>query len=131
MTARCLERLIALAAAFLLPVTLRLVSLPNVLALCDRWPAIATPRATPHALALRVRRWLAYGYGPWTSSCLTRSLVLYTMLRQHGYRPRFLLGVGGTEREFAAHAWVTLDGTPVADTPGCIIDYRHLLSHSA
>ncbi len=131
MIARWFERSLAFAAAFLLPITLRLVPLPNVLALCDRWPASAKPRATPRALACRVRRWLAYGYGPWTSSCLTRSLVLYAMLRQHGYRPCFFIGVSGKESEFDAHAWITLDGAPVEDSPSVVVGYHRLLSHHA
>ena len=131
MIARWRERLFAVAAAFLLPAALRLVSLPDALALCDRWPAIAMPPVTPHALACRVRRWLAYGRGPWTSSCLTRSLVLYAMLRQHGYQPCFFIGVSGKERDFGAHAWITLDGTPVADRPSVIRGYHPLLSHGA
>ncbi|MBC7791403.1 MAG: lasso peptide biosynthesis B2 protein [Anaerolineae bacterium] len=131
MIARWRERSRALAAALVLPVLLRFASLPAVLALCDRSSGVGAARASPQALGCRVRRWLAYGYGPWKSSCLTRSLVLYAMLRQHGYRPHFLVGVSGPERSFIAHAWITLDGTPVSDTPAVIGGYRRLMSHHA
>jgi hypothetical protein len=129
--ARWVERALAIAAAALVPLLLCFVSLPNVLALCDRWPVIVRARATPRALAQRVHRWLAHGGGPWAPSCLTRSLVLYVMLRQHGYQPRLVVGVVGTEQEFGAHAWVTLAGIPVADPPDVISGYTELLGHSA
>ena len=125
---RWLERAGALAAVALVPLLLALLPLPSVLAACDRWPRIGGA-AVPNALASRVRRWLAHGRGPWTSSCLTRSLVLYAMLRQHGHRPRLHVGVEGDARAFAAHAWVTLDGHPL-EQPATVGDrYRQLIVH--
>lgn len=124
---RSLERCSALAAAALIPLLLVLLPLPAVLAICDRWPRVGAGRATPDGLADRVRRWLARGRGPWTSSCLTRSLVLYAMLRQHGHRPRLHLGVDGDSVAFAAHAWITLGGVPV-EQPSAVGDrYRPLM----
>jgi hypothetical protein len=131
MTARMMERGMALSIAVMMPLALRWLSLPNVLALCDRWPATARVKATPDALARRVSRWLFHGRGPWSSTCLTRSIVLYGMLRQHGYEPRFVVGVHGRERAFDAHAWVTLGGVPVADTPERAGSYTQLLAHGA
>ena len=132
MTARWLERAFALGAAVLVPLSLRFFSVPNVLAFCDRWPVVVAPaQATPRAIARRVHRWLARGRGPWASSCLTRSLVLYVMLRQHGYHPRFVVGVAGVEQQFHAHAWVTLAGVPVADVPDVIASYTRLVAHGA
>lgn len=128
---RWIERGVALAAAVSVPLALRFVSLPNVLALCDRWPVTASHRATPSALAARVYRWMAFGRGPWMSSCLTRSLVLYAMLRQHGYRPSFHLGVNGMERRFDAHAWVTVAGVPVSDASDVSTSYTPLHAHGA
>ena len=131
MIARSLERTLALGAAILVPLSLRWLSLSRVLAICDRWPVIAVSRATPGALARRVRRWLTHGRGPWKSSCLTRSLVLYVMLRQHSYEPRLVVGVAGAEKDFDAHAWVTLAGLPVADAPDIVGSYTQLLEHHA
>jgi len=125
------ERMLAVVATILFPVALRFLSLPAVLALCDRWPATTRTAHPPHALALRVRRWLSRGRGPWASTCLTRSLVLYAVLRQHGYRPRFIVGVAGAEARFGAHAWVTLGDTAVGDPRGVVDRYTKLLSHGA
>ena len=102
---RVVERSCALAAVVVIPPLLAVLPLPAVLAACDHWPRTGRGDATPNGLADRVRRWLARGRGPWTSSCLTRSLVLYAMLRQHGFRPRLHVGVAGTALRFDAHAW--------------------------
>lgn len=131
MIARWLERLLAGGATLLVPLALRLLPLATALALCDRWPRVAISPCTPVQLAGRARRWLAHGRGPWSSTCLTRSLVLYVMLRQHGHHPRFVLGVAGSQITFDAHAWVTLDGTPVAEPLNVSGAYTQLLSHSA
>lgn len=126
---RWLERVGALAAVVLVPLLLAVLPLRAVLAACDRWPRVGGGRATPNGLADRVRRWLAHGRGPWASSCLTRSLVLYAMLRQHGHRPRLHVGVEGDARAFAAHAWVTLGGHPV-EQPATVGDrYEPLMVH--
>jgi len=126
-TGRCA----ALAAVLMIPLLLTMLPLPAVLAVCDCWPRVGGRRGSPHALADRVRRWLARGRGPWTSSCLTRSLVLYALLRQHGYRPRLHVGVEGVAQAFAAHAWVTLDGRPV-EQPASVGDrYTPLMVHGA
>ena len=131
MIARWAERSMALGAAILVPLALRLRPLPEVLALCDRMPGRVQRPHPPHVLAQRTHRWLARGRGPWTSSCLTRSLVLYTMLRQHGYAPRLSVGVAGTAQRFDAHAWVTIGGVPVMDPPGVGNSYSEVMSHGA
>lgn len=126
---RWLERAVALAAVVTIPLLLAVLPLPSVLAICDRWPRTGASRATPNGLADRARRWLARGRGPWASSCLTRSLVLYAMLRQHGLRPRLHIGVDGASRAFAAHAWITLDGLPVEQPFTVGEQYQPLMVH--
>ena len=128
---RMAERLVAAAAAILIPLALRALPLPRVLALCDRWPRVAARRARPPVLAQRVRRWLAAGRGPWRSTCLTRSAVLYAMLRQHGHDAEFFVGVAGSSGRFDAHAWVAVGGHPVDQPDGVIDGYRLLLAHHA
>lgn len=49
-------------------------------------------------------------------SCLPRSLVLWTLVRERGATLR--LGIARFPHEgFAAHAWVELDGVPLNDRP--------------
>lgn len=126
-----MERLLALMAVIVIPPALRVFPLHRTLALCDRWPVRGSRGASPYGLADRTRRWLAHGRGPWTSSCLTRSVVLYAMLRTHGYNPRLHIGVIGAAARFDAHAWVTVQGIPVADGADAVAGYRELLVHGA
>ena len=125
------ERVTALAAVVVVPLALRLLPLRMVLAVCDRWPSVAPHPARPAALADRVRRWLERGRGPWRSTCLTRSAVLYAMLRQHGHVAGFCVGVSGTSARFEAHAWVTVNGTAIDQPAGTAEQYRLLLAHHA
>jgi transglutaminase superfamily protein len=125
------ERLLALSAVLILPLALRVLSLSRTLALCDRWPVMTSSQASPYGLSDRTERWLAHGRGPWTSSCLTRSIVLYTLLRSHGYAPCLHIGVVGAPARFLAHAWVTLQGHPVGERTMTVASYRELVVHSA
>lgn len=132
MRERALERALALAAALLLPLALRLLPLRAALVLCDRWPAWSAgsgARRAPAALADRVCRWLAHGRGPWAASCLTHAVVLYAMLRQHGFAPCLHVGVHGTALDFRAHAWVTLDARPLLEPAAAVARYRELVVH--
>lgn len=76
-----MERAMAAAAMVVVPVALRVLPLRTTLALCDAWPRTAGACATPAALARRVDRWLAKGRALWRPTCLTRTIVLYAMLR--------------------------------------------------
>jgi hypothetical protein len=44
------------------------------------------------------------------TTCLRRSLVVWTLLRQQGFRPTLRFGARNTDGKFDAHAWVELDG---------------------
>jgi hypothetical protein len=126
---RTAERLSALAISVLVPAALRLLPLRRTLELCDRTATPWSPPATPHALADRVQRWLDHGRGPWQSSCLTRSVVLYAMLRRHAYRPRLHVGVRGHAASFVAHAWITIGGEVVGELADGPASYRELFVH--
>ena len=125
-----MDRAVSLAAMAVLPPAVRLLPLPLLLRACDRIPAAARLRATPIGLADRVHRWLARGGGPWESTCLTRSAVLYALLRYHGHRPTFFIGVRGPRESFGAHAWVTLGEVPVSDAAGGA-GYVRIMSHGS
>lgn len=126
---RWIERGCAVLALIVVPFLLAVLPFRAVLAVCDRWPRARGGGATPHGLAHRVRRWLSHGRGPWTSSCLTRSLVLYAMLRQHGYRPRLSLGVAGRSADFTAHAWVSLGDVAIEAPADIARSYQPLVVH--
>ena len=121
----------AVAAAFVIPAALRALPFRGTLALCDAWPRTPGARASAAALARRVDRWIAGGRGPWSPTCLTRALILYTMLRQHGHTPRLHIGASGPAGQFRAHAWITLGGTPLAEFEASLRDHHELLGHGA
>lgn len=125
------ERAVAAAAVLVAPLALRLLPLRRAIALADCWPHVAPRLASPEALAQRVHRWLRRGRGPWTPTCLTRAIVLYAMLRQHGHRPTIHLGVAGSSGQFDAHAWVSVDGRCIGDVAPAERGYRELWRHVA
>lgn len=57
------------------------------------------------------------------SVCLHRSLAAYCLLQKQGANPVFITGV--TSRPFASHAWVELDGCPVADSEMEAVRYHY------
>ena len=79
---------------------------------------VASPRARPVAVdvdrAVRIvggalRRAYRHDY------CLPRSLVLYRVLARAGRQPRLRIGVRRDGGGLGGHAWVTLDGHPLAE----------------
>jgi len=54
---------------------------------------------------------------PLPSTCLSRSLVVWLLLRRWGIKGDIRLGVAKTGRGVAAHAWVEHVGVPLTDTP--------------
>lgn len=126
-----MERLLAATATLLMPVALRTLPLRTTLALSDAWPRSRTPRVTPAALARRVDRWLRHGRFVWRPTCLTRTLVLYTMMRQHGYVPTLHIATYGHAAGFRAHAWASLGGVAVGEPGALPAHSRELLRHSA
>jgi Transglutaminase-like superfamily len=54
---------------------------------------------------------------PWHPTCLRQALAARRMLRRRGIASSLHLGVR-SGAEWAAHAWVTVEGTPVVGRPG-------------
>lgn len=49
---------------------------------------------------------------PWRRTCLTRSVVLYHLLRRSGVPVELCIGVRRENQEFAAHAWLERERRP-------------------
>ena len=56
---------------------------------------------------------LARTYGVHEGNCLSRSLVLWWLLRRQGIESKLRIGTRTTGGEFEAHAWVEYDGHPL------------------
>jgi hypothetical protein len=56
--------------------------------------------------------------GPWRPRCLTRSMVLYRLLRAQGAPAQLVIGLPSQANSWDAHAWVELSGQDVGPAPG-------------
>ena len=79
-------------------------------------PAVRCERQPPALLSLAVHRSLRLG--PYSPRCLTKSLVLYRLLREQGDDVQLVIGLPPQARDHAAHAWVELNGRDVGPPPG-------------
>jgi hypothetical protein len=74
----------------------------------DRLPVALLNRAISRGLRV----------GRWQPRCLTRSLVLYRLLRAQGDVPELVIGLRDQPTSHDAHAWIELDGHDVGPFPG-------------
>ena len=116
------EWLTLMQAFFVLPVVwvgLRLVSLPRLMQVLSPGGTSDRPGDGPDPFegARRSARLVqgAAGINPLPSSCLSRSVTLWWLLRRRGVPAEIRLGVQTGEDGLAAHAWVEVDGRPVND----------------
>ena len=73
--------------------------------------------------AARIVR-VAATYGPFHGKCLSRSVVLHTLLRRMGVAADILLGVRRGDRGVEAHAWVEAGGCSLDDTVTAFEPFR-------
>jgi len=66
---------------------------------------------------------IASRHGPWTATCLRRSLALRWLLRRRGLPAELCVGVGRDDGRMHAHAWVELSGRVVDDQPTVVAEY--------
>jgi hypothetical protein len=69
-----------------------------------------------------------FDYGRSSEDCLELSLVTYRYLAAAGADPRLVIAIrtdGGLAR---GHAWVTVDGVPVHDSPSLLDDFASLVT---
>jgi transglutaminase superfamily protein len=74
------------------------------------------PHEPPARLSRAVDRTLRFG--PDRPTCLTRALVLYSLLREQGDPAVLAIGLPESARDQTAHAWVELDGNDIGPRPG-------------
>jgi len=97
-----------------LPILLRCLSLVSLLNLLGR-NGKREPRHEPDHYVRLVQRLLKVNLGPLTPKCLTRSLILYHVLRHNGYPVTICFGVRDGSQGLGGHAWLELGGRAVAE----------------
>lgn len=65
----------------------------------------------------RIVRYTDLGRDLFRLKCLERTLVLYCLLRRSGLPVTFQLGARRVDGALDSHAWLTLDGHPVFESP--------------
>ncbi len=94
-----------------------------VVALGRRRKSARRERRSPMLLSRAV--WRALRVGPLRPRCLTRSLVLYRLLRAQGDEPQLVVGLPEPVTSSDAHAWVEIAGRDIGPPPGAA-GYREL-----
>jgi hypothetical protein len=124
------ERRAVLAMLWLVPVlhvAVRLLDYRRTRAWLDqraerRSRKLPGPQGRVEAYRLATSRVTRYSWLP--GNCLSRSLALLWLLRRNGHASELHLGVSLAGGDFAAHAWVTLDGCVLNDTKDVSTRYR-------
>jgi hypothetical protein len=101
-----------------LPVAKRLLPLPRLV-------AVTRPRSRrgsrDPALEARIASLAAWVFtnrpGRSRDNCLERALVTYRYLSRAGADPELVIGMAPDAGGVRGHAWVTVEGTPIHDSP--------------
>jgi hypothetical protein len=113
-----------------LPLLKRILPLPTLVGLM--WSTRGSARAFTAAeidRMSRIARWLAVHAWPRRAgTCLEESLVLYRYLSAHRASPELVIGIRRANQRVGAHAWVTLDGHPIGDSPDALAEFAPLVS---
>lgn len=76
--------------------------------------------------ACRVLDWSSGG------NCLERALVTYRYLSALNARPMLVVGVStSAERKVEGHAWITVDGRPMGETPAALQRFAQVVRFGA
>lgn len=74
--------------------------------------------------------WLAVqriaNHFPIKTTCLPRSLALYTMLRRRSISTELCIGIAGNSKNFRSHAWVEINGIPLGESAQVLGDFQQL-----
>jgi hypothetical protein len=119
-----------LAWRLALPVLKRVLPLAALARLA--WPRRRSRRRRPEREAL-VAGIVArlYGSERGDDNCLERSLVAYRFLAQAGAGPRLTCGIRRADGEVVGHAWIVLDGRPLAAADERVEEYTQVAAFGA
>ena len=64
-------------------------------------------------------------------NCLERSMVTYRYLSKTGVDPQLVIAFRKGAAPFLGHAWVTVDGMPMHDSPRALDEFEPLVTFSS
>jgi hypothetical protein len=119
------------SACLTIPPALRLVPLDRLAHRLGRPRTLKRPSAEQQeAIMRRVDALLGRLPPPWRRTCLTRTAVLYHLLRRSGMPVELCLGVRASNGKVEAHAWMEREGVPYMEGEG-MKDYEELARFGA
>jgi Transglutaminase-like superfamily len=103
------------ALMLVLPAMIRFLPVPSVLSAIEpgtkrrqRTPTVNVLTRMANVVSSKMPR---FGVG----ECLTRSFLLYNLLRRFAYDPVFFIGGRLAEGSLECHSWIELDGKPLCE----------------
>jgi hypothetical protein len=111
-----------LAWRAILPVLKYLVPLPRLVRLMHVRPAVGARRLDREQRIARLAE-RVFDVGRPNDDCLELSLVSYRYLGQLGADPQLVIAIRKEGQPAPGHAWVTVDGVPVHDSPSLLDDF--------
>lgn len=89
----------------------------SILSWLGKFKALEPPEDTKQHIA-RARHLIRYTRknGPFKGNCLSRSLLMMTILKRQGINSQLLIGVRFEGSEFKAHAWLERNGKPLNES---------------
>jgi hypothetical protein len=114
--------------SLVLPIAKRTLPLPRLLRLMR--PRRRTLQRDPHreAAIASLAAWVFKTRPPGArDNCLERGLVAYRYLSRAGAGPELVLGVAKGTDGVLGHAWVTVDGQPLHDSPATLAGFEPIL----
>jgi hypothetical protein len=111
----------------ILPVLKYLVPLPRLITVMHSRDARGARRPDrEERVAMLAER--VFDVGRASEECLELSLVLYRYLGETGADPRLVIAIRKDGDLARGHAWVTVDGVPVHDSPALLDDFVSVLT---
>lgn len=111
------------AALALIDASTRLLGMRRTFAIVRRLTRGVQGNGSPATLVQQTthRVVLAAAFYPRRAECLEQALALYLLLRRRGVAAELKLGV--QPLPFYAHAWVEVDGQPVHEQAGAMLQF--------
>jgi hypothetical protein len=112
-----------------LPIAKRMFPLPRLVRLMRPRKSTARRDSEREAAIASLAAWVFKTRPPGArDNCLERGLVAYRYLSRAGAGPELVIGVAKGTEGVHGHAWVTVDGRAVHDSPATLAGFERVLA---